>query len=139
VSGGAFTTTTPVPRARRYFENRKAALKTWTEAGVTPYPHKFEVPMRLPAFVEAFNALPPGTVLEDVTVSVAGRLMSSRSSSAKLQFYDLHGEGAKIQIMFNAAYIMSMWRDPFGKTLILTAFGMEVLGAVMLARLAKSV
>jgi lysyl-tRNA synthetase class II len=71
---------------------------------VTPYPHKFEVTMRLPAFVEAFNALPPGTVLEDVTVSVAGRLMSSRSSSAKLQFYDLHGEGAKIQIMFNAAY-----------------------------------
>lgn len=42
-------------------------------------------------------------------------------------------------IMFNAAYIMSMWHDPFGKTLILTAFGMEVLGAVMLARLAKSV
>ncbi|MEV8472935.1 type II secretion system F family protein [Ralstonia sp. UNC404CL21Col] len=42
-------------------------------------------------------------------------------------------------IMFNAAYIMSMWRDPFGETLILTAFGMEVIGAVMLARLAKSV
>ena len=42
-------------------------------------------------------------------------------------------------IMFNAAYIMSMWHDPFGKTLILTAFGMEVIGAVMLARLAKSV
>ncbi|MRS97858.1 hypothetical protein GJQ57_04220 [Ralstonia pickettii] len=42
-------------------------------------------------------------------------------------------------VMFNAAYIMSMWRDPMGKTLILTAFGMEVLGAVMLAKLAKSV
>lgn len=42
-------------------------------------------------------------------------------------------------VMFNAAYIMSMWRDPFGKTLIMTAFGMEVVGAVMLARLAKSI
>lgn len=42
-------------------------------------------------------------------------------------------------IMFNAAYIMSMWRDPMGKMLIMTAFGMEVLGAIMLARLAKSV
>ncbi len=30
--------------------------------------------------------------------------MSSRSSSAKLQFYDLHGEGKKIQIMFNMAH-----------------------------------
>lgn len=42
-------------------------------------------------------------------------------------------------IMSNAGYIMSMWRDSFGKTLILTAFGMEVLGAILLARLAKSV
>ena len=41
--------------------------------------------------------------------------------------------------MSNAAYIMSMWRDSFGKTLILAAFAMEVLGAIMLARLAKSV
>lgn len=45
----------------------------------------------------------PGVVLEDVTVSVAGRIMSARAASAKLQFYDLHGEGAKVQVMANAA------------------------------------
>eukprot|EP00158_Paraphelidium_tribonemae_P007823 Partr_v1_DN28370_c0_g1_i1_m78480 putative lysyl-trna synthetase len=91
----------------KYFDNRQAAIKTWSAAGVSPYPHKFDAGMRVPAFVEAFKELPPGTVLEDVTVSVAGRIMASRSSSGKLQFYDLHGEGAKIQVMFNAAYAES--------------------------------
>jgi lysyl-tRNA synthetase class 2 len=43
-------------------------------------------------------------VLEDVVVSVAGRIMSARSASGKLQFYDLHGEGAKCQIMYNMQY-----------------------------------
>lgn len=41
-------------------------------------------------------------------------------------------------IMFNATYVMSMWRDPFGRTLIMAAFGLEVIGALALARLAKS-
>ncbi len=42
-------------------------------------------------------------------------------------------------IMSNAAYVMSMWRDPFGRTLIMAAFGLEVIGALALAKLAKSV
>ena len=91
----------------RYFENRQAALKGWSEAGVSPYPHKFDASMRVPAFVEAFKDVPVGSVLEEVTVSIAGRMMASRSSSAKLQFYDLHGEGAKVQVMFNASYAES--------------------------------
>lgn len=44
-----------------------------------------------------------------------------------------------IIIMFNPAYVMSMWRDPSGKMLIMAAFGLEVVGAMMLARLAKSI
>jgi lysyl-tRNA synthetase class 2 len=39
-----------------------------------------------------------------VSVSLAGRIFAVRSSSAKLQFYDLHGEGAKVQVMFNQAF-----------------------------------
>jgi len=42
-------------------------------------------------------------------------------------------------IMSNANYVMSMWRDPFGKTLIMAAFGLEVIGALALVKLAKSV
>ena len=42
-------------------------------------------------------------------------------------------------IMFNANYVMSMWRDPSGQMMIMAAFGLEVIGAVALAKLAKSV
>lgn len=44
-----------------------------------------------------------------------------------------------IIIMFNAAYVMSMWRDPMGRTMIMAAFGLEAIGALALAKLAKSV
>lgn len=42
-------------------------------------------------------------------------------------------------IMSNANYVMSMWHDPFGKTLMMAAFGLEVIGALALAKLAKSI
>jgi len=42
-------------------------------------------------------------------------------------------------IMFNANYVTSMWRDPSGQMMIMAAFGLEVIGAVALAKLAKSV
>ena len=32
--------------------------------------------------------------------------MSKRSSSSKLFFYDLHGDGAKVQVMADARYLM---------------------------------
>ncbi|KAJ6331194.1 hypothetical protein OIU76_009718, partial [Salix suchowensis] len=41
--------------------------------------------------------------LEDVSVSLSGRIMSKRSSSSKLFFYDLHGLGAKVQVMADAS------------------------------------
>ncbi len=54
--------------------------------------------------MEKYGGLADGSMLEDVTVRVAGRIMAVRSASAKLQFYDLHGGGAKVQVMFNAAF-----------------------------------
>ncbi|MHA6883373.1 type II secretion system F family protein [Ralstonia pseudosolanacearum] len=44
-----------------------------------------------------------------------------------------------IIIMVNAPYVMSMWRDPSGKMLMMAAFGLEVMGSLILARLAKAV
>ncbi|WP_354685271.1 type II secretion system F family protein [Cupriavidus necator] len=41
--------------------------------------------------------------------------------------------------MLNAGYIMMMWKDPTGKTMLLTAFALEVAGAFLLYRLAKSI
>ena len=37
---------------------------------------------------------------------ILGRIMSKRSSSSKLFFYDLHGDGAKVQVMADARYLM---------------------------------
>ena len=68
---------------------------------MSPYPHKFQVDLRIPEFVSRFGGLEDGQTLGEVTVAVAGRVMAMRTSSSKLQFYDLHGEGAKIQVMFN--------------------------------------
>jgi len=41
--------------------------------------------------------------------------------------------------VFNAGYILLMWRDPGGKAMLLTAACLEVAGAFMLYRLARSV
>ena len=41
--------------------------------------------------------------------------------------------------VMNAGYILLMWRDPMGKTMLLTALALEVIGALLLYRLAKSI
>uniref|UniRef100_A0A1B6C8Y9 Lysine--tRNA ligase n=1 Tax=Clastoptera arizonana TaxID=38151 RepID=A0A1B6C8Y9_9HEMI len=76
-----------------------AALK---ESNDHPYPHKFHVSTSLEEFIEKYNYLKDGDILEDVNISVAGRIHAIRASGAKLIFYDLRGEGVKIQVMANA-------------------------------------
>ncbi|CAH0725955.1 unnamed protein product, partial [Brenthis ino] len=78
-----------------------AALKNGAKED-HPYPHKFVVTISLEEFIEKYNNLGNGEVLENVTVSVAGRIHSIRESGAKLIFYDLRGEGVKLQVMANA-------------------------------------
>ncbi|XP_047516192.1 lysine--tRNA ligase isoform X1 [Pieris napi] len=67
-----------------------------------PYPHKFTVTISLENFIEKYNNLNDGDVVDNVTLSVAGRIHSIRESGSKLIFYDLRGEGVKIQVMANA-------------------------------------
>ncbi|KAK8782684.1 hypothetical protein V5799_015975 [Amblyomma americanum] len=73
------------------------------EAGEDPYPHKFDVSISLVEFVERYSDLQAGQVLTDERLSVAGRVHAKRQSGAKLIFYDLRGEGTKIQVMANAS------------------------------------
>jgi len=101
--------------------------------GENPYPHKFQVDLSLPAYIEKFRGIPDGDRL-DTTVSIAGmarsalrvgvqtnawtdettygsacvlcstgRVMSKRAQG-KLVFYDLHGEGVHVQILADAKY-----------------------------------
>ncbi|CAG9784316.1 unnamed protein product [Diatraea saccharalis] len=67
-----------------------------------PYPHKFTVTTSLEEFIEKYNNINSGDVLDNVTLSVAGRIHSIRESGSKLVFYDLRGEGVKLQVMANA-------------------------------------
>lgn len=86
-----------------FFKLRSVAVNELKKQPEThPYPHKFNVSISLENFIEKFiNAVSDGETL-DVTVTVAGRVYSIRNSGAKLIFYDLRGEGVKIQVMANA-------------------------------------
>ncbi|CAA3019466.1 lysine--tRNA ligase-like [Olea europaea subsp. europaea] len=86
----------------QYYENRLRALAAQKEAGNNPYPHKFATSLTIPDYVKKYESLNSGDHLEDDEERLAGRLMNKRSSSAKLFFYDLHGGGAKVQVMADA-------------------------------------
>lgn len=86
-----------------FFKLRSVAVEELKKQPEThPYPHKFNVTISLENFIEKYsNTTKDGETL-DITVSVAGRIHSIRNSGAKLIFYDLRGEGVKIQVMANA-------------------------------------
>jgi len=87
----------------KYHEHRCKTILGYKEAGETPYPHKFNVTTSLTHFIEKYKDVAAGSHSEEI-VSVAGRVHSIRESGAKLRFYDLRGEGTKIQVMANASF-----------------------------------
>lgn len=91
-----------------YFKIRSRAVAKLKEDNEDPYPHKFHVDVSLTEYIEKYNDTEPGQVLEDVNLSVAGRIHAKRESGQKLIFYDLRAEGVKIQIMANAKYYPSV-------------------------------
>lgn len=83
----------------QYKANREAMVKALEEEGSNPYPHKFHVDYRLPDYTAEFlSKTVDGERIEDKQVSVAGRVVSMRGQG-KLYFYDLRGDGAKVQVM----------------------------------------
>nr|CAH7761012.1 unnamed protein product [Callosobruchus chinensis] len=87
-----------------YFKIRTSAVQTLKDLGGDnhPYPHKFHVSTSLEEFIGKYKDLKDGEVLDNERLSVAGRIHALRESSSKLIFYDLRGEGTKIQIMATA-------------------------------------
>jgi lysyl-tRNA synthetase class 2 len=57
-----------------------------------------------------YDHLKNGEESADTEVSVAGRVYSKRIGSKKLAFYDLHGEGAKIQIIMEFGCVIACVR-----------------------------
>ncbi|OAY38953.1 hypothetical protein MANES_10G055800v8 [Manihot esculenta] len=87
----------------QYYENRLRYLASQKAEGGNPYPHKFHVSMSVVEYIEKYGSLSNGEHIEDVTESLAGRIMKKRSSSSKLFFYDLHGGDVKVQVMADAS------------------------------------
>lgn len=81
-----------------YLKLRSLAIDELKESSEHPYPHKFHVEISLSEFINKYNDLKDGETLADVTLTVAGRIHAIRESGAKLIFYDLRGEGKKIQV-----------------------------------------
>ncbi|KAF2751150.1 lysyl-tRNA synthetase [Sporormia fimetaria CBS 119925] len=89
----------------QYFEIRSRAIQTLRETkNPNPYPHKFHVDTRVGEFLEKYEHLKKGEVLEDVEIRVAVRIMSIRSAGNALRFYNCKGEGQAIQIFCDAAH-----------------------------------
>jgi lysyl-tRNA synthetase class 2 len=78
----------------KYRENRIKKL----EAMKDPYPHKWPVNRSIPSLVEEYKDIESGTHVEGVEVCIAGRVLAKRGAG-KLIFYEMHADGAKIQIM----------------------------------------
>ncbi|XP_071557940.1 lysine--tRNA ligase isoform X1 [Temnothorax nylanderi] len=86
-----------------YFKLRSNWVSQLKATNDNPYPHKFHVSISLEEFIEKFrDMVKDGEILEDTIHHIAGRVHSIRESGTKLIFYDLRGEGVKVQVMANA-------------------------------------
>ncbi|XP_025404934.1 lysine--tRNA ligase isoform X2 [Sipha flava] len=85
-----------------FFRLRLQTIAQMKKDSEEPYPHKFNVTISLEEFIENFSSLSETQILHDEQYSVAGRVHAIRESGPKLIFYDLRGEGVKIQVMANA-------------------------------------
>uniref|UniRef100_A0A8C7L2R4 Lysine--tRNA ligase n=1 Tax=Oncorhynchus kisutch TaxID=8019 RepID=A0A8C7L2R4_ONCKI len=83
----------------QYFKIRTQAIQALKGTAEDPYPHKYSVDLSLTEFIEKYNHLQPGDQLTDIVLNVSGRVHAKRESGAKLIFYDLRGEGVKLQVM----------------------------------------
>lgn len=95
-----------------YFKLRSNAVMELKNGPAHPYPHKFHVSSSLEDFIKKYDHLKDGEMLESEMLSLAGRVHAIRESGAKLIFYDVRGEGVKIQVMANAKLYMS--EESFG-------------------------
>jgi lysyl-tRNA synthetase, class II len=87
----------------QYLANRKAAIAALERSGVNPYPHKFHVSDTIPAYIaKCADSVADGAQDTSVQVTLAGRLYLKRASGAKLVFYDMRGDGSRVQIIADA-------------------------------------
>ncbi|KAL6204497.1 hypothetical protein ACLB2K_021764 [Fragaria x ananassa] len=87
---------------QKYYENRLNYIGTLDN----PYPHESSVSRTISEYVKEYEGLlkdQRGVHLEDITESLAGMVMKQRSSGPGCFFYDLCGNGARVQIYASAS------------------------------------
>jgi lysyl-tRNA synthetase class 2 len=84
----------------QYHSNRMKHVLGKKDANTNPYPHKFYVTIGIKDFIAKYaDQIAEGEQMAGESVSVAGRILIKRSSGSKLHFYDLSGDGLKIQVI----------------------------------------
>ncbi|KAL2112612.1 hypothetical protein VUR80DRAFT_7037 [Thermomyces stellatus] len=87
----------------QYFEIRSRTINKLRETkNPNPYPHKFQVTYDITKFADEFGHLKSGETARDKVIQVGARIFTKRSSGSKLYFYDVRGEGVKVQVMCQA-------------------------------------
>jgi len=89
-----------------YLKLRITQVKKEQAEGKSVYPHKFHVSTSLGDFLKQYESLGPEGSSDNV-VTVSGRIHAIRESGNKLRFYDLRGEGLKLQVMANMKFYES--------------------------------
>jgi lysyl-tRNA synthetase, class II len=90
---------------QQYFELRSRTINKLRETKQpNPYPHKFHVENSLGDIIKDYSSLGYGEQKQDVKVRIAGRIHGSRASGNKLRFYDVRGEGFKLQVVAQAQH-----------------------------------
>ncbi|CAH8604226.1 unnamed protein product [Schistosoma mattheei] len=87
--------------ATSYHEMRKNAISELKKTQKNPYPHKFHATISLAEFIKKYSSLSSGEHLDDVSVSITGRVHAKRSAGSKLIFYDIRSEDCRLQVMAN--------------------------------------
>lgn len=87
----------------KYLENRKNWLNDLKKKGTNPFPHKFNVTLTIPQFVNKYaSKTEKGKWLDSEVQSVAGRVYNIRAQGHGLIFYDLIENDVRLQVYCNA-------------------------------------
>lgn len=86
-----------------YLKLRIQHVQQLKDAGQKVYPHKFHVGTSLTEFLKMYENLTQEQEIQE-EVTVAGRVHAIRESSQKLRFYDLRGEGVKLQVRWTMVF-----------------------------------
>ena len=90
-----------------YHSMRLQSIENLAANGVSAYPHKFQATMSVPQYVQTYAHLAEKQTLNEVTVSLAGRMYRRHSSGAKLFVFDIRADGGQVQIFVDKRYVLS--------------------------------